>query len=138
MGLTRRRGRNEFRLLYDEIAEFTYAATRMFYKGAYTGTQLSLTFRAPRGTIRYSAKVQNMDADLDELRDHIAKMIAIACLANCGPAAAVPWTSDVVFLPQGLQFRRSEDVGPGQRPGRDLALRADSRRESQPRRVLSL
>ena len=27
-GLTRRRGRNEFRLMYDEIAEFTYTATR--------------------------------------------------------------------------------------------------------------
>ena len=49
LGLTRRRGRDEVRLLYDEITEFTYSATRMFYKGAYTGTQLSLTFRAPRG-----------------------------------------------------------------------------------------
>ncbi|MGA2256699.1 MAG: hypothetical protein ABSG53_18785 [Thermoguttaceae bacterium] len=110
-GLTRRRGRNELRLLYDEIAEFTYTATRMFYKGAYTGTQLSLIFRAPRGTIRYSAKVQNMDADLDELRDHIAKMIAIRMLNDLRAGRTVPWTSDVVFLPQGLQFRRSKMMG---------------------------
>ena len=111
LGLTRRRGRDELRLLYDEIAEFTYSATRMFYKGAYTGTQLSLTFRAPRATIRYSAKVQNMDADLDELRDHIAKMIAHRMLGELRAGRTVPWTSDVVFLPQGLQFRRSKMLG---------------------------
>ena len=110
-GLTRRRGRDELRLLYDEIAEFTYAATRMFYKGAYTGTQLSLTFRAPRGTIRYAAKVQNMDADLDELRDHIAKMIAKRMLGELQAGRAVPWTGDVVFLPQGVQFRRPKMLG---------------------------
>ena len=111
LGLTRRRGRDEIRLLYDEITEFTYSATRMFYKGAYTGTQLSLTFRAPRATIRYSAKVQNMDADLDELRDHIAKMIAHRMLCELRAGRTVPWTSDVVFLPQGLQFRRSKMLG---------------------------
>jgi hypothetical protein len=111
LGLIRRRSRREFRLLYDEIAEFTYAATRMFYKGAYTGTQLSLTFRAPRGTIGYSAKVQNMDADLDELRDHIAKMIAQRMLGALRAGRSVPWTSDVVFLPQALQFRRPKMLG---------------------------
>ena len=83
----------------------------MFYKGAYTGTQLSLTFRAPRATIRYAAKVQNMDADLDELRDHIAKMIANRMLCELRAGRAVPWTSDVVFQPQGLQFRRSKMLG---------------------------
>jgi len=111
LGLTRRRGRGELRLLYNEITEFTYSATRMFYKGAYTGTQLSVTFRAAQGMIRYSAKVQNMDADLDELRDHIAKMIANRMLADLQAGRTVPWTSDVVFLPQGLQFRRSKMLG---------------------------
>jgi len=111
LGLTRRRGRGELRLRYDEIAEFTYSATRMFYKGAYTGTQLRVTFRASRGMIRYSAKVQNMDADLDELRDHIAKMIANRMLADLRAGRTIPWTSDVVFLPQGLQFRRPKMLG---------------------------
>ena len=138
LGLARRRGRDELRLLYDEIAEFTYAATRMFYKGAYTGTQLSLTFRAPRGTIRYSAKVQNMDADLDELRDHVAKMIAHRMLGELRAGHRVPWMSDLVFLPQGLQFRRAKMLGFASGPVEILALRADSRRESQRRRIFSL
>jgi len=110
-GLTRRRGRDELRLPYDEITEFTYVATRMFYKGTYIGTRLGLTFRAPRGTIRYSAKVQNMDADLDELRDHIAKMIAARMIGDLRAGRSVPWMNDVVFLPQGLQFRRSKMLG---------------------------
>jgi uncharacterized membrane protein HdeD (DUF308 family) len=110
-GLSRRRNRDEFRLRYDEIREFTYAATRMFYKGTYVGTRLRLTFRAPQGTIRYSAKVQNMDADLDELRDHLAKTIAVRMLSDLRAGHAVPWMNDVVFLPQGLQFRRSKMLG---------------------------
>jgi len=111
LGLTRRRGRKVFRLLYEEIEAFTYAATPMFYKGAYAGTQLTLAFQAPRGTIRYSAKVQNADADLDELRDHIAKMIAARMLCELRAGRAVPWTSDLALLPQGLQFRRSKMLG---------------------------
>src|SRR5271157_5246766 len=83
----------------------------MFYKGTYIGTRLGLTFRAPRGTIRYSAKVQNMDADLDELRDHIAKMIAARMIGDLRAGRSVPWMNDVVFLPQGLQFRRSKMLG---------------------------
>jgi hypothetical protein len=111
LGLTRRRGRDEFRLRYEDITEFTYSATPMFYKGAYTGTQLSLTFRAARAAIRYSAKVQNLDADLEYLRDHIAEMIAARMLGELRAGRAVPWTSDVVFLPQGLQFRRAKMLG---------------------------
>ncbi len=111
LGLTRRRGRDEFRLRYDEITEFTYVATRMFYKGTYIGTRLGLTFRASRGTIRYSAKVQNMDADLDQLRNQIAKRIATGMLGDLRAGRTVPWMNDVVFLPQGLQFRRSKMLG---------------------------
>ena len=81
-------GRNEIRLLDDEIAELTYGATRMFYKGSYIGTRLRLTVRGPRAAIGYSAKVQNMDADLDELRDRVAKKIADRMLGELRAAAA--------------------------------------------------
>ena len=37
LGLARRRIRDEVRLLYDEIAEFTYSAVPTFYKGAISG-----------------------------------------------------------------------------------------------------
>jgi hypothetical protein len=111
LGLVRRRGRSEFRLLYDEITEFTFSATPSYYRGAYIGTQLNLTSRAPRGTIRYAARVQNLDADLEYLRDHICKVIADRMLGDLQDGHTVPWTSDVVFLPQGLQFRRSKMFG---------------------------
>ena len=52
-----------------------------------------------------------MDADLDDLRDHIAKMIAHRMLSELRAGRPVPWTSDVVFLPQGLQFRRPKMLG---------------------------
>ncbi len=38
LGLTRRRGRDEFRLLYDEIMEFTYSATRISPRGVWKVT----------------------------------------------------------------------------------------------------
>jgi hypothetical protein len=111
LGLVRRGARRELRLLYDEITEFTYGATRTFHNGAYAGTMLSLTFRAPRGTVRYAASVQNMDADLDELRDHVAGTIAARMLRDLRAGRVVRWMDDVVFLPQGLQFRRSKMLG---------------------------
>ena len=110
-GLTRRRGRDELRLLYDEITEFTYSATRMFYKGAYTGTQLSLTFRAPRADDPlFGQGAEHGRRSRRAPRPHRQD----DCPSHAGRVAgrpAVPWMSDVVFLPQGLQFRRSKMLG---------------------------
>ncbi len=111
LGLTSARGHDKRRLLYDEITEFTYGAKRTFDKVGYAGTQVRLLLRAPSATILYSAKVQNMDADLDELRDRIARIIAIRMLSALRAGRTVPWTDDVVFLPRGLQFRRSKLLG---------------------------
>jgi hypothetical protein len=111
LGLTRRRIRDEVALRFDEITEFTYSATPTFYKGAYVGTRVSLTFRAPRAAIRYSARVQNLDADLDDLRDQLAERIADRMIADLRAGRIVHWMSDVVFLPQGLQFRRAKLLG---------------------------
>ncbi len=38
-------------------------------------------------------------------------MIANRLLCELRAGGAVPWTSDVVFQPQGLQFRRSKMLG---------------------------
>ena len=111
LGLVRRRAGREIRLRYDEITELTYSAKRIFYKGSYVGTRLNLTFRAPQAAIVYSAKVQNMDADLDELRDNVARAIADRMLSELRCGRVVQWLSDVALLPQGVQFRRSRMLG---------------------------
>jgi hypothetical protein len=103
-GLSRRRGR-EFRLLYDEISELTYSATRVFVNGSYSGTKMKLKVRAQRGEIWCAAKVQVIDDRLVELRDQIAARIANHMLRELRAGNPVPWMSGVVFLPEGLQFR---------------------------------
>jgi hypothetical protein len=110
-GLVRRWLRREIRLKYDEITEFTYAATPRYHFGSYVGTQLSLTFRAATATIRYSRLVKNSDADLEWLRDHLAGIIATRMIVDIRAGRAVPWTSDMVLLPEGLQFRRPKKLG---------------------------
>jgi hypothetical protein len=104
-GLSRRRAR-EFSLLYDEISELTYSATRVFVNGSYSGTKMKLRVRAQRGEIWCAAKVQVMDDRLVELRDQIAERIANKMLRDLRAGSPVPWMSGVVFLPEGLQFRR--------------------------------
>jgi hypothetical protein len=110
-GLVRFRGRNELRMAYAEIVQFDYSATRMFHNGIYSGTSFSLAFRSPGATIRYSTHIKSADADLEELRDHIAKVIASRMFCQLREGKPVPWGSDVVFLPQGLQFRRPKMLG---------------------------
>jgi hypothetical protein len=110
-GVYRRTYKSETRIPYQEMSEFTFSATRFFHNGVYTGTQLSMIFRSPQNSIRYSASVRNLDADLDELRDHIAKVIAHRMLAQLQQGQVVPWTADLTLLPAGLQFRRQGFLG---------------------------
>jgi hypothetical protein len=110
-GLVRRRGSSELRMPYTDIVQFDYSATRMFHNGAYTGTAFSLSFRSPGATIRYSTQIPNPDSDLDELRDHIAKVVAGRMFCQLRDGQPVAWGTDMVFLPQGLQFRRSKMFG---------------------------
>ncbi len=52
-----------------------------------------------------------MDADIDELRDTVAQIISARMLEDLRCGRAVPWTSDVKLLPQGVQFRRARMLG---------------------------
>ncbi len=110
-GLMRRRGRREVRMAYADVVEFNYGATRMFYNGAYTGTSFSLSFRSPGATIRYNVQIKNPDADIENLRDHIAKVIGRRMFCEIREGKSVPWGGDAVFLPSGMQLRRSKMLG---------------------------
>jgi hypothetical protein len=113
LGLTRRRGRSETRMSYGDVVEFNYGATRMFHNGVYTGTSFSLSFRSPTATIRYSVQSAKPDNDMENLRDHVSRTIAQRMFGEIRAGAAVPWGNDVVFLPAGLQVRRSTMLGLG-------------------------
>ena len=104
-GLSRRTAR-EFQLLYDEISEITYSATRVFVNGSYSGTKMKMTVRAPAGKIFCAAKVQVTDDRMVELRDRVAEKIADRMLLELRAGKPVPWMSGIVLLPEGLQFRR--------------------------------
>jgi hypothetical protein len=106
-GVGRRWGPGEFCLRFDEISEFTCAAKKILE----SYIQLSMTFQAARGTIRFVGTVQNLDADLDGLRDRVAKVMAFRILCQLRDGIAVPWVGENVLLPEGLQFRRPAMFG---------------------------
>ena len=126
LGLTRRRGRDEVRLLYDEIAEFTYAATRMFYKGAIRGRQLSLTFRAPRASDPlFGEGAEHGRRSRRAPRPHCQDdRPADACRFAGRPRRAMGGRPGL-RAPR-LAVPPLKDVGSGERPGRDPACTSRS------------
>ncbi len=70
----------ERRLRFDELEAFTLAAVRIYVKGAYAGTQVTLTFEPLPARnarkIKYAARVQNVDESLELLREHVSNVIA--------------------------------------------------------------
>ena len=93
-------------LRYEDVASFSFSSTRMYVNGAYTGTTVAMTF-VPTGKsglkrIRYSRQVKNGDQAIDDLRDHIAGMIAARMAAELDAAGAVPWTPGVALSREGF------------------------------------
>lgn len=58
-------GSSEIR--YEEVAELTFAANRRYVKGAYAGTQVSMTLRGdePRRKLSFSARVDGRNEDIE-------------------------------------------------------------------------
>ncbi len=100
----------EKQLKYQDVAEFTYRATRHYHNGAYTGTILSLKFQPAAGAgkaISYGATVRNEDADLDSLRDFISRVIAARMANELAAGNVTPWMSNIRFRPDGLEYNAS-------------------------------
>src|SRR6185436_4840300 len=106
-------------LPYAQVATFSYSATRHYHNGAYVGTHLSMKFEpiagfgAPR--IQYGASVQVADDDLDELRDFISRQLAERMAQQLSTGTPVPWTSNLVFTREGIQYRPAGMLGIGRK-----------------------
>ena len=100
---------------YRDIGEFTYGAVRMYYNGVYTGTTLTMKFvarpPAEREKISYSAQVQTGDEELDNLRDHIARVIAVRMDEELAAGRPAVWTPNLTFHPDGIEYRAAGFIG---------------------------
>lgn len=115
-------------LRYEDVAGFTYSATRHYYNGAYTGTQVSLRFEPRSGDakdrVAYTAMIKNPDEELDNLRDFVSRVVASKLLARWKAGKAVAWTAGVRFLPDGLELPAGGVFGrgePRELPYREIA-----------------
>lgn len=108
----------EKRLMYSEVASFSYSATRHYHNGAYTGTHLHMNFQpmpgAKSAAINYSTQVNNEDADLEQLRDFVARVVSSRMANELAEGRPVQWTKNMVFMPQGIQYTPSGFFGKGQ------------------------
>ena len=115
LGVRRRTLTADKRLRFDEIASFSFAATRHFTNGAYTGTSFALRFvpdaesRADR--IDYNPTLKNADEELDQLRDHVSRVLAGRMLRDLRAGRTVRWTANLAFAPEGIEYRPSGWTG---------------------------
>lgn len=78
---------------------FTYSAVRLFVDDAYAGTILNMSFEPERGGnwITYSRTVHIPDQSLDDLRDHVARVVAGKMATKVNSGQSVRWTSQMSF-----------------------------------------
>lgn len=106
-------GQQELR--YVDVETFTYSATRHYHNGVYCGTHVGLHF-IPRSDLKtakinYTTTIMNEDAALDELRNYIARAIAARMATLLAAGVPVPWTKNLTFLPDGIQYRPAGFIG---------------------------
>ncbi|MCR4414753.1 MAG: hypothetical protein NUV77_20240 [Thermoguttaceae bacterium] len=96
---------------FDQTQSFTYHAVRMFINGVYSGTSFTLRFQSPAASITYVAQLKNVDDDLEQLRDHVSRVIAARMAGELAQGKPVAWTPNLMFLPEGLSYRPSGFFG---------------------------
>ena len=105
----------ETKLRYQDVASFTYSATRQFVNGSYTGTTLGMNFVAipvqGAKNINYNTSVQAADDDLDQLRDHIAHIIAARMAEDYNAQGQVEWTDALTIRNDGILYTPSGFFG---------------------------
>src|SRR5205823_4900358 len=110
-GVARTTPKGVTKLQYRDVGTFTYASTRHYVNGAYTGTQVRLSFEPleeGRGEpIVYAATIKNADDELDNLREFISRVVAGHMLRRLQAGQVVRWTKNMVFRPEGLEVGKS-------------------------------
>lgn len=104
-------------LMYRDVASFTYQAVRHYYNGAYTGTNVSMRFVPRQGcgsTIAHNSHLHGDDAELDNLRDAISRIISSQMHQRLAASEEVAWTKNLGFRTDGLVYRPSGFVTRGQ------------------------
>jgi hypothetical protein len=108
-GVSRRTRRGTTTIRYRDMEEFSYQATRHFVNGAYTGTTMLLQFvsrqELGREKIRWAASQHGMDQEMEALRDHISKVMAMRWIEDLKAGKAVDWTPNLRLWPDGVEFR---------------------------------
>ncbi len=93
-------------LEYKDIRVFSYGAIRQYYNGSYTGTTVTMNFEpAPDSEsdpIKYTATMKKLDAELDNLRDHVSTVVASNMNLALQSGQSVKWTEGMTFTPEGL------------------------------------
>jgi hypothetical protein len=117
-GVSHRSFGQEKRLFYDQVASFTYSATRMYVNGAYVGTSLTMKFETddPKALppIKYNANVKNVDEDLDELRERISAVVAQRLLRRYAETGSFVWTKSLEVTGDGIRYRPGKLLGKGE------------------------
>jgi hypothetical protein len=111
-------GENSLR--YDEMASFSYGATRRFVNGVYQGTDFALGFApfsdAGKKGISYTTTIKGQDEELETLREHISKVIAGRMATELDQGRPVQWTEGMRFLPDGIEHRPKKVFGGRKEP----------------------
>ncbi|MBT3374196.1 MAG: hypothetical protein HN742_31390 [Lentisphaerae bacterium] len=118
-GVYRRGLFKEKRLEYKDVAMFSYASTRHYYNGVYTGTNVSMKLKpetTPPGlpTITFRRTIRNMDRDLDLLRQCIAEVVGRKLLTHLAEKGEASWTPGVTFHRENMRFQESKLIGKGE------------------------
>ena len=96
-------------LLYANVARFQHSAVRHYHNGAYIGTQVTMRFvPAPElnaKPMKYTARTQGEDDELDRLRDAVSQLIAVKMAKQFQAGQMVPWTSNLEFTAEGIRYR---------------------------------
>jgi hypothetical protein len=96
-------------LRYADVDTFTFSTKRQFHKGVYTGTYLNMTFvpfkETKQSKLVYSTQVKNLGSSLDDMRDHIAGILAGRIFRAVQSGETVTWTPNFTLLPEGLYYK---------------------------------
>ncbi len=114
-GVSQRGLGQEKRLLYNEVAVFTYSATRLYVNGVYSGTNLVMKFTSenPKAlpTIKLSTSLSKTDEDLDALRDHISPLVSRRLLRQYQETGSFTWTRMLEVGTDGFRYRKEKFLG---------------------------